>query len=279
MVRAKTGRTATTRHRWAALAVAASLSATAAVATPRPAGATAGPRVGEAQPALVPLGELPALASSPAPTPPPERPERVFAGLDDVAPNPVELDALNRTAKPSAFDPARSTPVDAETTPTRRVFSNSDGSRTAQLNTRPVRFRDPAAGGAWRDFDLTPVPAGDGTLVARSAPGAARLAGRAGGVVATVETSAGPTKVVTAANLGIYNWYSPSCAPSQVDAYGLAGSFSDATTWNTQPATSGPVVASASFAHGASGCVPDWASSTSPPWRGAGWPTAPPTTG
>jgi hypothetical protein len=38
--------------------------------------------------------------------------------------------------------------VDAETTATRRVFANPDGTRTARLNTRPVRVRDAPERGA-----------------------------------------------------------------------------------------------------------------------------------
>lgn len=123
---------------------------------------------------------LPALPSPPAPEADPVVPDRLLDDLaGDVAPHPSELDALYRRSLPSAFDPARSVPVESETTPTERVVENPDGSRTAQIHLRPVRYRD--AAGAWRDFDVTPVVGPDGTIRAEAAPGAARLAPRGPG--------------------------------------------------------------------------------------------------
>ncbi|MGH9154047.1 MAG: hypothetical protein ACRD03_17050, partial [Acidimicrobiales bacterium] len=136
-----------------------------------------GPAAAEPK-APVSVRDLPGIASPPAPKVTPPVPERPIERLDQVAPHPSELAELNRRDKPSAFDPARSTPIDSETTPTRRVWANPDGTRTLQAHTRPVRYQD--GSGAWRDFDLTPVPAPDGTLRARSAPAAARLGARAG---------------------------------------------------------------------------------------------------
>ncbi|MGI8685143.1 MAG: DNRLRE domain-containing protein [Acidimicrobiales bacterium] len=157
-----------------------SLLATPAIATP----------VVPEPVATIKARDLPALPSAPVVRAKPPIPAQTLDSLADVAPHPSELAALNRRSKPSAFDPARSTPVDADTTPTRRVYENPDGSHTAQLQTRPVRYQDTT--GTWRDFDVTPVAAPDGSLAAKSAPRAAKLGSRADGAVATVDTSAGP---------------------------------------------------------------------------------------
>lgn len=172
---------------------ARSVVATVAAVTVVAAGGPAVARSQAAQPGPKAATELPALASERPVRPAPEIPAAQFAELDrrdGVAPAPSELDARNRAPRPSAFDPARSTPVESETTPTRKVFENPDGSRSAQLSSRPVRYRDGT--GAWKDFDLSLVPRPDGTLRARSAPEAARLSPQAGGSVAVVDTAAGP---------------------------------------------------------------------------------------
>lgn len=158
------------QHRFGALSLLTTLAVTLSLlATP----AIAAPDVAEA-PAILKAGELPALPSAPAAKVKPVIPDQSLDGLAEVAPLPSELDALNRRTKPSAFDPARSTPVDADTTPTQRVYKNPDGSRTAQISTQPVRYQD--AAGTWQDFDVTPVVAPDGSLRAKSAPKAATLA-------------------------------------------------------------------------------------------------------
>lgn len=90
----------------------------------------------------------------------------------------------------AGFDPAASVPIDAETTPTKLVYANPDGTKTAKISLAPVRFRDGA--GMWTDFDLTLVPRPDGSLGAKAAPDAATQSRSAVGGVATVQTSAGP---------------------------------------------------------------------------------------
>jgi hypothetical protein len=94
---------------------------------------------------------------------------------------------VDRPTLPSAFDPARSTVVEEETTPTAKVFRNPDSTLTAQVSATPSRFKD--RGGRWVEIDLNLVPSPDGTLTARSAERPARLAARAGGATATVETA------------------------------------------------------------------------------------------
>jgi RHS repeat-associated protein len=129
--------------------------------------------------------DLPLLRSDPAPKVTPERPTGDFT---NPPPHPAEADTA-RSARPSGYDPDRSVPIAEETTPTKKVVANRDGSRTAIVSTRPVRFAD-ATG--WHDIDLTLLPGAEGRLTAKAAPGAPTLAPRAEGVVASVDTPAGP---------------------------------------------------------------------------------------
>lgn len=129
--------------------------------------------------------DLPLLQSEPAPK---ALPERVSGDFTNPPSHPAQADAA-RPARPSAYDPARSVPVDEETTPTKKVVTNRDGSRTAIVSAGPVRFRD-AAG--WHDIDLSLLPGAEGRLTAKSAQGAATLAPRAEGLVARIDTPAGP---------------------------------------------------------------------------------------
>ena len=125
------------------------------------------------RPVDVPVSPSAALVRPPAPSGP--APGREGAGM-------------------GVFDPATSRLLPGSTTPTRQVFANADGSRTAQLATRPVRFQDPA--GAWRDLDLTPVADPAGGWHGRAVPpGAARLSARARGALVTATTAAGPVSV------------------------------------------------------------------------------------
>jgi alpha-tubulin suppressor-like RCC1 family protein len=79
--------------------------------------------------------------------------------------------------------------IDSETTPTREVWRNRDGSLTAAISTRPVRHRD--AQGVWRDIDMTLEAGADGSLRPKNAPVIARLAGQAADTLVTIETPAG----------------------------------------------------------------------------------------
>lgn len=119
---------------------------------------------------------------------PPERTPQISHTGDFT--NPPPPDPKGSSAKPSSFDPARSVPLDEQTTPTRRVWRNGDGTETEEVSLSAVRFKDPQ--GRWVDIDTTIVPGPDDTLVAKAAPGAARLRKRSGDTEATVDTAAGP---------------------------------------------------------------------------------------
>ncbi len=103
-----------------------------------------------------------------------------------VVPAPPPADP----SKPKGFDEKASTVVAAETTPTKLVYANPDGSRTAKLSTVPQRFKD--GSGKWVDYDLSIVSRADGSVGAKAAPQAATLNRKADGNLATVQTSAGP---------------------------------------------------------------------------------------
>lgn len=135
------------------------------------------------------------LAGLDSPRPNKAPPEKVVTGDDpaNIPPHPSQLNSRRPTAKPSAFDPARSTPIDAESTPTKRVWANPDGSRTMQVSTGPKWFKD--ANGVVREIDLGVVSRADGTKEAKSAPGAAKLAKSTEATVASVETSAGTVEL------------------------------------------------------------------------------------
>ena len=83
--------------------------------------------------------DLPPLPSeAPAPTP-----ASTPTGDFTNAP-PATGQSSPKQAASAPFDAAKSTPVEAETTSTRRIFDNPDGTRTAVVNPHPVRFRDQA---------------------------------------------------------------------------------------------------------------------------------------
>jgi RHS repeat-associated protein len=84
-------------------------------------------------------------------------------------------------APPQAFDPTTATLVDSETTPTRAVYDRPDGTRTAVVSTRPVRFRDTA--GSWQDIDVNLATDADGWRSARADAAGARFAPTAAGRV------------------------------------------------------------------------------------------------
>lgn len=96
---------------------------------------------------------------------------------DDAAPGSAPTPPPPPTAEPAVestsggFDPAKSVLIEAETTETKAVYGNADGSRTAKISIEPVRFKDSA--GKWTDFDLSVVTRPDGSLGAKAAPKAA----------------------------------------------------------------------------------------------------------
>ena len=142
-----------------------------------------------AAPAAKAARDLPGLSSPAVPKPALDIPA---TGTDvaNIPPNPTQLATVRPKAKPSAFDPARSKVLDAETTPTKKVFTNSDGTRTVQLSPHPVRFLNPA--GTWQDIDVNVAAAPDGTLGPKAASGGVRLAAKADATVAVLSTPAGP---------------------------------------------------------------------------------------
>ncbi len=147
------------------------------------------PAAAASPPKPKPTRQLPALHSDPPAKPVGET--RAGGPLTSPPPDPSEPEGTFHGTKGASFDPARSTVVDAETTPTKKVFANPDGTRTVQLDQAPVRHRDPATG-KWADIDLRLVAGADGKLGAASAPkGSARLATNAKGDVATVDSPAG----------------------------------------------------------------------------------------
>ena len=146
------------------------------------------PRAAAEKPKPKPTRDLPGLPSA---TVMREKPETPTVGDDllNIPPHPSELDKVRPRAGPPAFDPARSRVV--ETTETKKLYANPDGTQTVELSTKPVRFRDEATGG-WRDIDLTLVPGADGTLGATAAAASApRLSPEADATAAVVPTPAG----------------------------------------------------------------------------------------
>jgi RHS repeat-associated protein len=130
---------------------------------------------------------VPGLVSPPSPKARPEAVNGNFANPPDPSQPPPPPEP-----HPS-FDPARSTPLDAETTPTAKVYRNPDGSHTAVINARPVRVKDPSAPGGWKDIDLSLAAGADGVLSPKGSPTSARVAARADDpALARVDTPAGP---------------------------------------------------------------------------------------
>ncbi|MGH9224658.1 MAG: hypothetical protein ACRD2W_12970, partial [Acidimicrobiales bacterium] len=168
-----------------ALAVAL-LSAAQAIVPQAAIGQTATALLGQRAKAPVPVPPLESTA--------PGRP-RPGTAVGDFAGAPPHPD--QRSAEPAAarasFDPARSKLVESETTPTKLVYGNRDGSETAILSQTPVRFNDPTTG-TWRDLDPSVVATPDG-LAARALPSAATLGSVARGSLATVSTPAGEVVV------------------------------------------------------------------------------------
>jgi hypothetical protein len=65
-------------------------------------------------------------------------------------------------------------------------------------------------------------------------------------------------KHVLSATLALYQWATASCTAKATRIYGLAGPFSDATTWANQPSTVSTIEAETSSAFGGSSCPANW---------------------
>ncbi|HEX6596287.1 MAG TPA: hypothetical protein VF045_05095, partial [Acidimicrobiales bacterium] len=115
------------------------------------------PVAAAAQPTPPPVRNVGAMPTSPGPRLQPQTP------LGDFSNPPPHTDQADtaRPARPSAFDPSRSTLIEESTTPTQALHRNHDGTKTLVLSTRPVRYKD-ASG--WRDIDLTLRPGTGGLL-------------------------------------------------------------------------------------------------------------------
>ena len=97
-----------------------------------------------------PAAELPPLPS----TPPPPRTPAVPEGSFNYVPVPQEFAVGEPKDRPPSFDPARSRPVEEETTPTRRVWRNEDGTFSWKFDPyvrsfAPVRFRGDDVRSLW----------------------------------------------------------------------------------------------------------------------------------
>src|SRR5437764_11717094 len=86
----------------------------------------------------------------------------LFTSVATSVPAAAQTSAAAPSTTPSpgpasspGFDSTTSVPVDSETTPTKRVFANTNGTRTAQLSNVPVRFK--GTDNAWHDIDNTLV--------------------------------------------------------------------------------------------------------------------------
>jgi hypothetical protein len=82
----------------------------------------------------------------------------------------------------------------SKTTESSQEFVNPDGSRTSELSTGPVRFRD-AKSGQWQAIDPAPVDAGDHYAGKSMPPGS--LAGPGSATGSTVATTTTPTLSVS----------------------------------------------------------------------------------
>lgn len=83
-------------------------------------------------------------------------------------------------------------------------------------------------------------------------------AGRVQRSLISFETSSLTGTDVTSATLYLYEASAAACTPTQVDVYDLVGSWSGATSWNTQPTKNQLRATSNTDAGGGSGCPANW---------------------
>ncbi|HEX8771143.1 MAG TPA: DNRLRE domain-containing protein [Acidimicrobiales bacterium] len=137
----------------------------------------------------------------------PPKPKAVGPMRSDPKPKPVseplrgDLSAVGNvpgvpagesTPEPARpFDKAKATAIESETTATKKLYANPDGTTTAEISTRPTRFKDTT--GTWRDIDLNLVTAADGTLGPKAGDPSmsARLSPEGDATAATLDTPAG----------------------------------------------------------------------------------------
>ena len=131
-------------------------------------------------------------ALPPLPADPPNvlQPQQPTGDFSNPPPTAGQAASVVGQSKPSAFDPLKSNPLPALTTPTRAVYKNLDGTRTAIITPHPTRFQD--ATGAWQTIDLALLARAGGVLAATADPSAPVLAAQSSsGTLVTIPTAAG----------------------------------------------------------------------------------------
>lgn len=135
--------------------------------------------------------DLAPLKSQPAQE---ERPSTPVYGTFDDAPTPDGKPPKGWRPDATGFVEGESEVIDSLTTSTQKVYENPDGTKTAELTTTPVRFKD--ASGEWTDFDPELVER-DGALVPTAAPPSMEIAADPeADVLVQTSTSAGPVGLV-----------------------------------------------------------------------------------
>ncbi|MFE0645603.1 DNRLRE domain-containing protein [Streptomyces sp. NPDC058877] len=77
----------------------------------------------------------------------------------------------------------------SERTETSTTWVNKDGSLTSEVSAGPIRFRDPAAGGEWRDVDVELAARADGSVASKAHPSGLRLSGKSGAKAASLKAA------------------------------------------------------------------------------------------
>ncbi|MCU1460945.1 MAG: hypothetical protein JWO37_1020 [Acidimicrobiales bacterium] len=164
----------------AAIAITTGVALVASGTTSAIAAAAATPNIANVPTDVAPLTSQPLVPQPPT----------VQGSSFDEPPTAGAPTLLSPSSEKSSYDPATSTVVDAETTETTKVYANPDGTRTAAVSPKPVRFK--GDDGSWRDIDLSLASDGHGRLVGRSAPSSvASLAASSGGNVVAGQSSSG----------------------------------------------------------------------------------------
>lgn len=168
---------------------------------------------------------------------PASAPERVLAEPEangSSLRSEVARDRLTEGGWKSSFDPGESVLDEEETSATRAVYDNADGTRTAVVSPGAVRFRE---GGEWRDIDLELVEEADGALAPKQAPSDVVFPSDPSEGMAVHHSSAGPIavglpSVVTTPSGGTVE-KGAGQAPDQVQVRGSRGVASVVTPLST----------------------------------------------